>query len=92
MAPKKSKVKALLSKVKGLAVNSLSPLQSRTPSPIPANQSTSGPVQAPIATGQLSVQSAPGATAGHTSVSPASVTFNDPNNAPALQPFHPLST
>ncbi|KAG6852185.1 hypothetical protein H0H87_010661 [Tephrocybe sp. NHM501043] len=92
MPPKKSKVKALLNKVKALAVNTLSPLQSRSPSPIPPNQSTSGPVQAPIAIGRLSVQSTPGATAGHTSVSPASVTFNDPNNAPALQPFHPLST
>ncbi|KAG6829478.1 hypothetical protein H0H87_011326 [Tephrocybe sp. NHM501043] len=92
MLPKKSKAKAMLSKVKGLVTNTLLPLQSHLPLPIPANQSTSGPVQVPIAIGQLSVQSAPGASAGHTSVSPASVTFNDPNNAPTLQPFHPLST
>ncbi|KAG6827218.1 hypothetical protein H0H87_005285 [Tephrocybe sp. NHM501043] len=93
MPPKISKAKAILSKFKGLAVNTLSPFQYRSPSPIPANQSTSEPVQAPIAIGERSVQSAPGATAGPTSTSPASGTFNDPGNTNTtmLQAFHPLS-
>ncbi|KAG6843143.1 hypothetical protein H0H87_007470, partial [Tephrocybe sp. NHM501043] len=92
MPPKKSKAKAILSKFKRLAVNTISPSQSRSPSSIPANQSTSEPVQAPIAIGELSVQSAPGATAGPTSTS-ASVAFNDPGhtNTTMLQAFHPLS-